>query len=276
LKVSVFGPVKNEADFIGYSIMDCLEHVHEFVYAVAKSDDGTDELLDYIKEKYAGDKLKILRSPEFDFNPHDMAAYNNAFNVCIQQATGDAVWFKHPDQICLNAEKIKDMSKDALAWTTNMTSYAGDFNTQITKGRATQWKNIHAKKFGLHYYGGYGSVNEDMYHKDITGRAYDFHGTDFKRYPFRVADSGLNVNHYCELKGYKRRFEKMKSCLKTLYPGWTDARIAEVATQHPRVTLEQSSDAYGHFEFKKTNAPVPDVFQRYRSEFEQVLGRKSA
>ena len=55
MKISVIGPVKNEAQFIGYSIMAVLPYVHEFVYACAKSDDGTDEILDYIKTTHAGE-----------------------------------------------------------------------------------------------------------------------------------------------------------------------------------------------------------------------------
>lgn len=271
MKLSVFGPVKNEAQFIGYSIMDSLEFVHEFVYACADSDDGTIDLLEYIKGKYAGEKLKILRSSEFDFNPHDLPAYNNAFNACIKASTGDAVWFKHPDMIVTNPEVIKDM-KPAMAWWTNIKSFAGDFDTQITKGRATRWKNIAMKKMGLTYYGEYGSQNEDLYFKDITGDSYKHYGESFGFYPYKVLDSGLNVNHYCELKPYKRRFEKMKACLKTLHPGWSEESIANTASKHPRVTLEGEFDAFGKFEFTPSGEPQPAVFQKYKEEFEQIIG----
>lgn len=271
MRVSVFSPVKNEAQFIGYSIMAVLPYVHEIIYGCAPSTDGTDQLLDYIKEKYAQDKLRILRKPEYDFNPHNMAAYNGAYNACIDAVTGDAVWFLHPDMIVTNPEQITKISEGALAWWTNITSYAGDYNTQITKGRCARWKNIHAKKFGLHYYGGYGSENEDMYFREITGSSYKHYGDNFKPYPFVVKDSGLNVNHYCELKSYKRRYEKMKSCLKTLFPKWNDVTISEQAANHPRVTLETTTDNFGKFEFIKTDAPVPDVFAKYREEFEGVV-----
>lgn len=273
MKLSVFGPVKNEADYIGYSIMAVLPYVHDIVYTCAKSTDGTDELLDYIKTTYAGDKLKILRKPEYDFNPHDMKAYNQAYNDAINATTGDAVWFLHPDMIVLNAEKIETMPP-SLSWWTNITSFAGDHSVTITKGRATKWKNIHSKKFGLHYYGGYGSQNEDMYHRDITGSAYRHHGEDFTKYPFSVKDSGLLVNHYCEAKSYKRRYEKMKSCLKTLSPNLSDADLSDLASKHPRVTLEGTgTDIFGHFEFKKQPGVVPEVFAKYKAEFDKVLGR---
>lgn len=273
MKISVFSPVKNEAQFIGYSIMAVLPYVHEILYACAPSTDGTDEMLDYIKEKYAKEKLRIFREPGFDFNVHDIKAYNHAYNYLIEKATGDALFFLHPDMIVTNAEKMREIKPGPLAWWTNITSYAGDFNTQITKGRAARWKNIHANKLGVHYYGGYGSNNEDMYFKAITGTSYVHHGENFKKYPFRVEDSGLNVNHYCEMKSYKRRLEKMKACLKTQFPHWDDQLIHEMACEHSRVTLQPGSNAFGTFEFQQMDAPIPEVFEKYKAEFDQ-LGRK--
>lgn len=276
MKIGIIAPVFNEAPWIGYSIMDVLPYVHDITYTCAKSTDGTDELLDYISAKYAGNKLRILRKPEYNFDPHDMKAYNQAFNDAISASESDAVWFKHPDMVCLNPEKIKDMQAGPLAWYTNITSFAGGFDTKITKGRANKWKNIHLKKFGLHYYGEYGSVNEDFYHKAITGKEYKFHGLEFDKYPFEVKDSGLIVNHYCELKGYKRRYEKMKNCLKTLLPNSTDEHISELAAVHPRVTLSQTSDMFSSFEFTKGQAEVPPIIVKYQKEFEDVIsGRKA-
>lgn len=269
MKISVFSPVKNESQFIGYSIMAVLPYVHELIYACAPSSDGTDELLDSIKAKYAGDKLKILRRPEYDFNVHDMKAYNQSFNDCIETSTGDALWFLHPDMIVTNPEKIADIKDGPLAWWTNLTSYAKDYDTKITVGRAARWKNIHAKKLGLHYYGGYGSQNEDMYHKAITNDSHVHYGEDFLKYPYRVINSNINIAHYCEMKGYKRRYEKMKSCLETLYPKATPQDVEYMATHHPRVTLEAGNSAFGKFSFEKTDEPVPEVFLKYRDEFEQ-------
>lgn len=272
MKISIFSPVKNEAQFIGYSVMAVLPYVHEIIYACAPSNDGTDEILAGIGTRYAGKKLRILRRPEYDFNVHHMAAYNKAYNDCIEAATGDAVWFLHPDMIVTNPEKLADVGeKGTMAWWTNLTSYARDLDTQITAGRAKRWKNIHLKKFGLHYFGGYGSQNEDMYHGDITGTSHVHHAEQFSRYPFRVQDSGLNVNHYCELKNYKRRFEKMKSCLKTLYPAARPEDIDYMATHHPRVTLEEGESAFGRFGFSASTVPVPAVFAKYRDEFQKFV-----
>lgn len=263
-RVSVIAPVLNEVDFIGFSILSALPYVHEFVYAIDEaSNDGTLELLHHIKDKYAKEKLVILDTP--NFNPSDTQAYNTAFNACIEKATGDACWFYHPDMVLT---MWNEPQEGPLAWWTNITSYARDFQTVITKGRADKWKNIHAKRFGLTYLGGYGSHDEDFYHKDITGKSLRHFGTDFHKYPFEVKNSGIEVNHYCELKGYKRRLEKMKLCLKTQFPYASNAVLEERAIQHPRVTLEPSSKLFGTFEFEESKNPIPDVITNYKAEFE--------
>ncbi len=270
MKISVTTPVLNEAPWIAYSIMAALNHIHEFIYAVdEKSDDGTKELLLHVKQKYAHEKLILLRHPTF--HPLDTKAYNEAFQVCIAKATGDACIFLHPDMLITNPETI-DAMPESLAWYTTVTSYAGDFQTIITKGRCDKWKNIHARKFGLRYLGGYGSQNEDFYHTDITGTSLKHYGTEFSRYPFHVEDSGIRINHYCELKDYSRRLEKMKSCLRTQHPQAADEWIHEQAINHPRVTLEASSTRFGDFEFTKSeDIKVPDVITKYKSEFESFI-----
>lgn len=263
MKISVICPVLNENPWIGYSVMGGLPYIHEFIYALdEKSDDGTRELLHYLKDKYVHEKLVIIDEP--NFHPHDMPKYNAAFNHCLEKVTGDAAMFLHPDMLITEGREIDEA---ALAWWVTMTSYAGDFQTKITKGRAMKWKNIHSRKFGLHYYGGYGSENEDFYHRDITGNSYRHYNEEFYEYPYVVKDSGFKINHYCELKDYKRRFEKMKLCIKTLKPHWSDERIEETAINHPRVTLESSTDRFGKFEFQKTEEPIPEVIRIYEKEF---------
>lgn len=277
MKISVFSPVKNEVDFIGYSVMSVLPYVHEIIYGVAPSDDGTVELLNHLKANHDTEgKLKIFAGgpgePNWDFDPLDMKAYNDSYNFLIEQATGEAVWFLHPDMIVTNPEQIgkqEDVNLSALAWWTNISSFARDQKTEIVAGRTKRWKNIHMKDYGLHYFGGYGSQNEDMYFREITGDAYRHHGDEFQEYPFEVADSGINVNHYCELKSYKRRLEKMVRCLKTLYPNTPDQHIQDMAAQHPRVTLEASSLRFGTFRFAPSQKPIPSVFELYHSEFSQ-------
>lgn len=269
MKISVIAPVKNEAQFIGYSIMAVWPYVEEFVYAIApSSNDGTIDILRYIAKKHG--KVRLLIDPRYDFNPLDEKAYNASYDDCIQQARGDAVWFLHPDMIVTNPEKIAELQEGPLAWWVKMTSYAKDLNTVITKGRCTKWKNIHAKKFGLVYRGGYGSTNEDFYHQDITGTSYRHFGTDFAKYPYLVSGSGIEVNHYCENKPYDRRYEKMKLCLKTQFPNLSDAEIEKAASEHPRVTLDTTSRVFGDFEFKP-GGEVPEVFAKYKSEFDLLI-----
>lgn len=271
MRISVIGPVLNESQFIGYSVMAVHPYVEEFVYAVSpKSNDGTIEILRHIAKHYG--KVRLLIDPRYDFDPLDTKAYNKSFQDCIEQARGEACWFLHPDMVVTNPEVIQGDWDESLAWWTNVTSYARDFKTVITKGRCTQWKNIHRKKFGLQYLGGYGSATEDFYHSDITGTSLKHFGTEFHKYPYEVTNSGININHYCELKPYKRRLEKMKNCLKTL--GVRDDAIDEMATNHPRVTLESSSERFGHFEFMETENKIPEVFTKYKEEFEQFINPK--
>lgn len=273
-RISIICPVKNEIQFIGYSVMSMLPHVHEFVYAIApSSDDGTVDLLRHIAKKYGqiGGKIRLLIQSKYDFDPHDMNAYNESFQDCIEESTGNTCAFIHPDMV---VTKWNDPPEGPLAWWTNVTSYARDMTTVITKGRCSQWKNLHAKKFGLRYLGGYGSANEDFYHSDITGKSLKHFGTDFQQYPFEVANSGIEVAHFCELKPYKRRLEKMKLCLKTQHPSFTDGLIEEMAVNHPRVTLEQSSSQFGQFEFTETVQPIPEVFTKYKDEFESFQKEK--
>lgn len=264
MRISVIAPVLNESQFIGYSVMSSHPYVEEFVYAISpKSNDGTIDILRYIAKNYG--KVRLLIDPRYDFDPMDTIAYNKSFQDCIAQARGEAIWFQHPDMV---VTKWNDPPEGPLAWWTNVTSYARDMNTVITKGRCNKWKNIHAKKFGLKYLGGYGSANEDFYHSDITGKSLKHFGTDFHMYPYEVADSGIDVAHFCELKPYKRRLEKMKLCLRTQHPTYSQARIDELAMNHPRVTLEESSTQFGQFEFTETKEPLPEVFTKYKDEFE--------
>lgn len=274
VRISAVTPVLNECPWIGFSIMAALPYLHEFVYLLdEKSDDGTRELLFHVKQKYAHEKLIIIDHPTF--HPHNQAAYNNAFNVGIAKMTGNAAMFLHPDMIITDGPK-EGLPEYALAWWVEMKSFAGDMTTVITKGRCDKWKNIHAKSMGLHYFGGYGSQNEDFYHSDITGKSYKHYGTEFSKYPYKVMPSGIKANHYCEVKDYTRRLEKMKLCLKTLYPSYSPEKIHDLAVRHPRVTLEESSKEFGSFAFEASNEAIPDVFTTYGSEFNSFRRIKEA
>lgn len=257
----------NEAPWIGYSILACLDQMHEFIYAVdSESSDGTWDLLTDLKAKEAGEKLKFFRFPHFD--TRDTKAYNASFKACIDKMTGESAMFLHPDQIILNPEVILGINADsALAWFIRLTSYVGDLQTIITEGRTDAWKNIHRNKFGLHYAGAYGSQNEDFYHSDITGKSYRFYGFDFNKYPFAVGDSGIKANHYCEVKPYERRLEKMIRCLRTQNPEMDSQQLQELAECHPRVSLKPD-DRWGRFRVSPSPDPIPDVILKNKERFE--------
>ena len=276
MKVATIAPVLNECPWIGYSIMSALPGVEAMHYGIdSKSDDGTFELLKMLSETVGKGKVFWYRNPDFDFDPMDTQAYNRAFNVLIgaviETSHPDAILFLHPDMVVMNPEQFLKLEDGPLAWYTHIRSFAGDFDMEIVKGRALRWKNMHAPRFGLKYSGGYGSVNEDFYHADITGNSLRHYGEEFSRYPFEVRDSGVRINHYCELKNYKRRLEKMKLCLRTQHPDFDADLIEEMACQHPRVTLAKSSERFGHFEFSKTDDAIPEVVVKYRKEFESFL-----
>lgn len=272
MRIAAIAPVLNEVDFIGYSIMAGIPGIDSFHYGIdAKSNDGTFDLVRMLSETVAKGKVFWYTAPVFNIDPMDKSQYNGAFNALIAAALStkpDAVMFLHPDQIITNPGVISAIPDDAIAWFVHMRSFSGDMKTEITKGRASKWKNIHCPRFGLEYYGEYGSQNEDFYHKDITGRSFKHYGQEFSKYPYRVADSGIKINHYCEVKDYGRRLEKMQLCLKTLYPTMPEERIKELAENHPRVTLDPSSTQFGSFEFEPSKYPVPEIFSKYKEEFD--------
>lgn len=271
MRIAAIAPVLNEVDFIGYSIMAALPGIDSMHYGIDwKSNDGTFELVKMLANTVGKGKVFYYKHPSQNINPMNRAEYNGAFNFLIAAALTmkpDAILFLHPDMIVTNPEKMLELKDDSLAWFTHIKSFSGDMNTVISKGRATKWKNMHVPRFGLEYWGEYGSQNEDFYHRGITGNSHKHYGTEFSKYPYQVADSGLLINHYCELKDYVRRLEKMKLCLKTLYPNLSEDNIQEMATKHPRVTLEDSSSQFGNFQFSKSDDPIPAVFKKYREEF---------
>lgn len=266
MKISVIAPVKNEAEFIGYSAMSVLPHVHEVIYGLADSTDGTEDVLDAVKQMDYG-RLEVLKSPHFNFDIRDQSAYQKAFNILIDYASGDVIWYLHPDMIVLNGEVVEKMKEGPLAWFVNLRSFSGDKTIEITSGRTKVWKTLHAKKFGLQYWGHYGSKAEDFYHRDITYDSHEHYGDQFNLYPYSVADSGIHLHHYCEAKTYSERLKKMTKCIEAQYPGTDPMRISEMARQHPRVTLKPSSRFFGAFEFKQSQDGLLPIFDQYKEEF---------
>lgn len=278
--ISVFSIVKNEAQFIGYGLMSLLPWVDEVVYADGNSTDGTLELLEYIQEKYDLEKkVRVVRGADCANLKED---YVRLFNDLMKECGGDYLWYCHPDMILTDPGilRMREQMK-AFAYFVNMRSFAGeDLDLEITKGRTSKWKTIMANKFNLHYWGYYGHSDEDMYFGDITGNAHKVH-QDMKLYPYEVEDSGIRINHYCECKPRKRREEKMDNVLRTngilrpLGPTLDDeTHRFDVVMNHPRVHLQSSKGPFGEFVFETRKEPLPEVFNRYKEEFDSILGRK--
>jgi glycosyltransferase involved in cell wall biosynthesis len=268
LKVSAWSVVKNEAQFIGYGLMSILPYVDEVVYFDGNSTDGTLRLLDYIKGKYdPQNKIKVFLDKDFSDFKQD---YVRVFNECMKACSGDYLFYLHPDMICVNPGDLLKRDKwQALAYWAGMRSFAGeDLGLEITKGRTNAWKLIMKNSFGLHYAGYYGSPEEDMYFRSITGKEYVVH-KDMRKYPYEVKDSGINLWHFCECKPKVRREKKMETVLST--NGADPQTIKEALAAHPRVHLESEKSEWGDFKFEPRKEPLPEVFAKYREEFEAVL-----
>ncbi len=273
MNLSVFSIIKNESQFIGYGVMSLLPYVDEIVYADGNSTDGTLELLDYIKSKYDPEgKIKVFKGMDCADFKED---YVRLFNELMEKCDGRYLWYSHPDMILTEPGKLADRGKwDFKAAYVNMRSFAGeDMDMEIVKGRTDKWKTIMKNDFGLHYWGYYGDPHEDMYFKHITGSEHKVN-KDMRRYPFAVEDSGIKVWHMCECKPRKRREQKMETVLKTIYNVPDGKSMFDTVMNHPRVHLQDQNSYLGEFKFEPRKDDLPEVFHRYKDEFNEILGRK--
>jgi glycosyltransferase involved in cell wall biosynthesis len=266
MKISAMSIIKNESQYIGYSIMSVLDYVDELVYFDGNSTDGTIEIIEYIQKKYDKDKkIKLFKNKDFkNFNED----YTRLNNECLSMCTGDYIWFLHPDMVVLNPEKIKIDGK-FIRYFVNVNSIAGE-NAELvmTSGRTGKWYTIYKNDLGLHYHGFYGSPDEDFYFRAITGDEHVDH-QGLKPRPYAIQDSGITLNHYCETKPYDRRLEKMKKVLKLCFPNMSDKDIDVSAKEHPRVNLGDGVWNKVLFTFEK-NKEVPEVFKKHKKEFEPL------
>jgi len=256
--------------------MSLLDHVDEIVYFDGNSTDGTLELLQHIKSTYDKDnKIKVFRDRDFKDFKED---YVRVFNECMKECHSDYLWYCHPDMILM---KPGDLSGGALAYHVNIRSFGGDdMELEIVKGRTDKWKTIMRNKFGLHYWGHYGHSDEDMYFKDITGNEYRVYRS-VKSYPYEVKDSGIELWHFCECKPRKRREQKMETVIRTNNLGLDslgptldeNVHMFDYVMNHPRVTLQTGKSVFGEFEFVERKDPLPEVFSKYKEEFDFVLSK---
>jgi hypothetical protein len=266
MRLGAFCITKNEAQWIGFSVMSTKDFTDEYVYFDGNSTDGTVELLKYIRDKYKVN-IKVFE----DQDPKNLKDdYVRVFNECIKQVKSKYAWFLHPDMIVTKAPL---MTWDPLAWSVKVRSFAGEPRETIyefKEGRTDRWKAIMLNDLGLHYHGHYGAGNEDMYFKDLTGDEHTMF-ENFASYPYEIRDSGIELNHYSDVRGYARRYHRMLTCIKHQYQGIDNKAAEDLAYNHPRVSFVPNP-SYGNFELEKCDE-VPEVFSKYAVEFAAVCGK---
>lgn len=265
MKLGSFTIVKNEITWIAPHLEAWLPCLDSMVFFDGNSTDGTLEVLRHFSDNHEfGFKIKLVE----DRDPKDLQDdYVRVFNDCLRTLKTDLAFFLHIDMYptnCLQVFDFKKHSEDVVAASCKMRSFAGEYNGQLYEilGRGERWKNIYRLNnpdFGAHYHGHYGAANEDVYFKEITGEKHEFHGQDFNLYPYPVANSGIEILHFSDVRPYERRLGRMKSCLKN--QGCPDSQVDAVAKAHPRVTLQDG----GGFEFVKTS--YPDLFLKAKQKY---------
>lgn len=266
--IAVFSIVKNEADYIGYSIMSMLDHVDAFYYYDGNSTDGTIEIIEYIKTKYdKQNKIHLFKNKDCKDLQGD---YVRLWNELLSEIKEDFCFYCHPDMISINAEKIKEkFNLDTIRYTVNMVSFAGTKRDKIiTAGREKKWATIYRNDLGLHFAGYYGAVEEDFYFSAITGNEHIFY--DMLEYlPYKIVNTDLILYHYCDCKPCKRRLDRMVSVLKNTNPTRSEEEIKSMAVTHPRIHFNNGVWNRVKFEFIKNDKELPVVFEKYK-EFESL------
>lgn len=250
MSVGTFILIKNEIPWIEAHLKSWLPHVDSMVFFDGNSEDGTLEVLREYRHKHP----KIVLVENMD--PKDLAEdYTRMFDECLRTLNTDYAIFAHPDMILDDPGNIRGLGSE-IAYFSTMRSFAGEPGGQlyeIKQGRTDRWKNIYRLRspdLGLHYFGAYGAVNEDCYFSKITGGQHNFFGDDFTRYPYKVADSGIRISHFSDVRSYSRRLSRMVSCL--VNQGFPLESAKAEAMRHPRVTL---TDGHG-FKFEKCDYPT--------------------
>lgn len=265
MSIGTFMLVKNEAPWIGAHILNVLPWVDEMVFYDGNSMDGTLDIIEVIKaESPEGRKIKLYRNAD----PKDLCDdYVRLFSECMRELSTDLAWFLHPDMCVINPEQISNIANsDAVAMTTSIRSFGGEPDGvlfEIEGGRMSLWKNIyrlHNPDMGAHYFGHYGAWNEDVYFSEITGGEHDHHGHNMDRYPYDVHPSGLYILHFSDVRTYERRLGRMTTCLKN--QGMPQDLAAEVAAEHPRVTLKPGTYRGVPFNFITAEWPAKMVEDR--------------
>ena len=256
--ITAFTIIKNEVDYIGYSIMSILDYVDELVYADGNSTDGTIELIEHIKEKYDKDnKIKLFKNKDCKNLKGD---YTRLFNWVLKQCTSDYVMFWHADMVMTNPEMFKNIKEPTIRYFIKMVSFVRGGKKYFKAGRCIRWHTIYKNDYGLHQYGDYGNVHEDFYFRDITGDEHIAYNMNYNL-NYKTKDSKLVAHHFCEGKDYDRRLDKMIKSL--VHCKWAKDKAIKVAKNHPRVTLKSGKYRGINFEIKPFKGVQADVFKKY-------------
>ena len=250
VSIGSFMLVKNERPWIEEHLRNAAPYLDEMVFFDGNSTDGTLEIIHRAQKEYGN--IRLFENED----PADLRGeYVRMFNKALCELKTDWAFFLHPDMWIENPERLKEI-KDSpgIAMSTKMISYAGNMDElrRIETGRDNRWKNIYRRNnpdLGAHYFGWYGAHNEDVYFSSITGDKHEHFGNDFHLYPYEVADSGLIIHHFSDVRPYNRRLGRMKTCL--MNQGWEISKICEMAENHPRVTLQDGNG----FKFVKCEDP---------------------
>lgn len=249
-RIGSFCLIRNEAKFIKAHLKSWLPHLSQMVFYDGNSTDGTLDIIKDAMTREYGHKIK-LREDKDPINLTD--SYISLSNSAMWDVDCDMAVFLHPDMFYNGGGK--ELPKDCAAASINIRSFAGepDGNIYEIKGRGTKWKNIYRLRnpdIGAHYFGAYGAHNEDTYFSEITGESHEHYGQAFERYPYEVADSGIEVLHYSDVRPYSRRLERMTRCL--INQGYSPEKAAQIAPNHPRVSLKDGAG----FSFSHVETPV--------------------
>lgn len=242
MNFGTFTLIKNEIQWIGPHLCAWLPYVDEMVFYDGNSTDGTISTIELVRDQHElGKKIKLFKNKDINDFDED---YTKMSNLCLHELSTDFAMFLHPDMFpSKGMENLKNLN--AIAYTTHKVSYAGDNMFELLKfknGRNELWKDImrlNNPDLGLHYFGAYGAANEDTYFSAITGNEHLFYGTSFNLYPYPIDDSGLWIDHFSDVRPYKRRFERMYKSLLNQGRGTVEA-LSE-AENHPRVSLKSDS-----------------------------------
>lgn len=267
MSIGAFCITKNENPWIAAHLLNILPFINEACLFDGNSTDGTAEIIKAIRAEHPhGWKITLYEDRDCSDMKDD---YTRVFNDCLHSLSTDLALFIHPDMHITNPERISQIANsDAIALSSRMKSFAGNPGEALfeVKGRGEAWKNIYRLRnpdLGAHYFGHYGTHNEDVYFKAITGDEHEHHATDFSGYPYEVVDSGLDILHFSDVRTYVRRLERMKTCLRN--QGRKEDRIDELAASHPRVTLKNGSAL--HDNFTMIPAEYPKEFLAAREKY---------